>query len=433
MMSVPFKLCGHRLLLFAMTLSVASPSVAADTDDQTTLITAARLFDGTSGEVITPGAVLVAGERIVATGADARDAVADVHTALGDVTILPGLIDAHTHLSYLWQDTTSAPDFLSDYLGSPILVAFAAARNAERTLHVGFTTVREMGSTDGIDLALAAGVEHGLIDGPRILTAGPLYPPGGGRGDMTWPPDGTVRSREEIVARTREYIGQGCDWIKIYATSGTYDDTTGVPFFTEDEMAAAVEVAHAQHRWVAAHVMGLDGARRAVRAGVRSLEHGSRLDVDVVAEMARRGTFLIPTLFHLEWYTRHGHELAYATGFEERLAALQSIQFASVRLARDAGVRIVAGSDAVYSMHGENAGEIVWLVNAGLTPVEALRAATSTAAALLGLEERIGRIAPGFDADIIAVRGDPTQHIADVQRVAFVMTRGRIARHDAAR
>jgi imidazolonepropionase-like amidohydrolase len=174
--------------------------------------------------------------------------------------------------------------------------------------------------------------------------------------------------------------------------------------------------------------MGLEGARRAVQAGVRSIEHGSRLDRATAREMAGKGFYLDPTLYHLQWYADHGAALEYGSGYKERLAALQKEQFASLRMAREAGVKIACGSDAVYSMHGENAREIVWLTRAGLTPVEALRAATTTNAELLGLQNEIGRIAPGFAGDLVAVPGDPTKDITAVTHVAFVMRGGVVAR-----
>jgi len=345
---------------------------------------------------------------------------------LGGMTLLPGLIDVHTHLTYLWSDTTRAPNYLNDYLGSPIVVAFEAGRNAERTLRAGFTTVREMGDADGIDLALAQAIGRGLVNGPRLIVAGPIYPPGGGRPDIHWPPDGTAANASEIAKKAREYLGNGCDWIKIYETGGTFDDTSGTPFYTSDEIRAAVEAAHPRGRWVAAHAMGLEGARRAVEAGVRSLEHGSRLDAKTAREMARRGTYLVPTLYHLQWYADHGAALGYAPGYAERLAALQKEQFASLALARRAGVRIGSGSDAVYTMHGENGRELVWMVRAGFTPLEALRAATSVNAALLGLEREIGRIETGYAGDLVAVPGDPSRDIHAVLTPSFVMKAGQI-------
>ncbi|HEX7879838.1 MAG TPA: amidohydrolase family protein [Candidatus Eisenbacteria bacterium] len=390
-----------------------------------------RHYDGISDNLSGPVRILVEDGRITAMGPDIEAPAGAERIDLEGMTLLPGFIDCHTHLSYLWRDTTAAPNFLPDYLGAPALVAFEAARNARTTLEAGFTTVREMGCVDGTDRVLAEAVRRGLVLGPRIVTAGALYPPsGGGRTDIEWPKDGTVRDAASITARTRDYIGDGCDWIKIYATGGTYDDTTGVPLFTGAEIAAAVEVAHPRGRWVAAHAMGLEGARRAVQAGVRSIEHGSRLDDAVAREMARRHTWLVPTLYHLEWYATHGKALGYGPGYAERLAALTKIQVESIGRARKAGVAIAAGSDAVYTMHGQNAREIVWLTRAGLTPIEALRAATGTAARLLGLENEIGRLAPGMAADIVAVPGDPTADIEVVSRVGFVMAAGKIIRRN---
>lgn len=411
--------------MLALQLAVAGASAQIPAPSAF-VIEADCVFDGASIRPEGRTRVVVENGRITAIGPSINGPAGAVRIDLTGMTLLPGFIDAHTHLSYLWSDTTRAPNYLGDYLGSPITVAFAAAKNAERTLRAGFTTVREMGSSDGIDLALAQAVASGLATGPRIMTAGPIYPPGGGRTDMKWPPDGTAANAEEITKRTREYLGQGCDWIKIYATFGTYDDTSGTPIYTSDEIRAAVETAHPGGRWVAVHAMGLEGARRAVAAGARSLEHGSRLDRATAREMARRGVFLDPTLYHLQWYSDHGAALGYGPGYAERLAALQKEQFASVRLAKQAGVRIACGSDAVYSMHGENGQEIVWLTKAGLSPIEALRSATAVNAALLGLENEIGRIAPGYAADLVAVPGDPTKDIEAVLRAAFVMKGGRI-------
>ncbi len=400
--------------------------VSAELVSSPVLIECDRLFDGVSDRATGHTRVLVRDGRIVAVGDTVEAPAGTRRIVLAGMTLMPGLIDAHTHITYAWRDTTRAPDDLDEFFRGPVLTVFEAARNAEKTLEAGFTTIRDLGSFDGNDVQLAAAIQHGYTRGPRIVTSGAMHLPWGGREDVRFPQGGQVATREEIVARTRHYLSNGCDWIKIFATSGTFDDTTGAPSFTSEEIRAAVEVAHPRSHWVAAHAMGLEGARRAVNAGVRSIEHGSRLDEKVVRTMAREGIYLVPTLSHLDWYARHGKALEYSAGHVERLAALQQIQFASLRLARGAGVRIACGSDAIYTMHGENAQELVWLVRAGMSPIEALRAATSVNAALLGMEAEIGRVAPGYAADLVAFPGDPTADIALVASPTFVMMGGKV-------
>ncbi len=413
-------------LLVAGAAGVGSPAPAlAEPPAPPIVIECDRIFDGVDVSE-GPHQILVADGRIAQVGRSIQPPPGARTINLRGLTLLPGLIDVHTHLTFLWSDTTRAPNYVNDFLGSPIVVAFEAARNAEKTLRAGITTVREMGDADGVDLALAQAMARGLVNGPRLVVSGPIYPPAGGRTDIRWPPDGTAATAEEITKKAREYLGSGCDWIKVYATGGTFDDTSGTPFYTSAEIGAAVAAAGARGHWVAAHAMGLDGAKRAVQAGVRSLEHGSRLDAATARAMARGGVYLVPTLYHLQWYSDHGAALGYAPGYAERLDALQKEQFASLKLAKRAGVAIACGSDAVYSMHGENAHELVWLAKAGLTPVEALRAATSVNASLLGLEREIGKIAPGFAADLVAFDGRPDRNIEAVLSPRFVMKGGRV-------
>ena len=415
-----------RLLLPGLFVVLAYSATAAHAG--TYVLSCDRLFDGVDARPALPMEVLVRDGRIEAVGPHVEAPEGTERIDLAGRTVTPGLIDTHTHLTYSWDDTTHAPDFVRAYLGSPVVVAFAAARNARLTLDAGFTTVRDLGCNDEIDIALAQAVAAGLTEGPRIITSGPIYPPSGGRTDIQWPRDGSVGNAAQMAEKARIYINDGADWIKIYASTGTWDDTTGAPYYTTEEIRAAVESAHPRGKWVAAHVMGLEAARRAVAAGVRSIEHGSRLDDGLVKEMARRHVYLVPTLYHLQYYTNHGHALEYAPDYAERLAALQKEQFASLQRARRAGVPVGCGSDAVYSMHGENGQELVWMVKAGFTPVEALRAATSVNAELLGMEKEIGRIAPGYAADIAAFDGDATADIAAVLKPVFVMKGGRVIR-----
>ncbi len=424
--SVPVRSVASALAIASIGVLFAQRATG---QDPTYVLQCERLFDGVSGRAEGPVQILVREGKIVAVGSSV-DAPADAERIdLAGMTVTPGLIDAHTHLTYSWDDTTRAPDFVSAYLGSPTLVVFRAARNARKTLHAGFTTVRDMGCNDGNDRALAEAIASGLAEGPRVITSGAIHRPfGGGRTDIKWPTDGTAATQAQVVEKARMHMGDGCDWIKMYATSGTFDDTTGASYYTTEEIRAAVEVSHPRRCWVAAHVMGLEGARRAVAAGVRSLEHGSRLDDALVREMARKRIFLVPTLYHLQYYADHGHAFEYSPGYAQRVDALQKEQFASLARAKKVGVPIGCGSDALYTMHGENAEELVWLVRAGLTPLEALRAATSVNAELLGLEKEIGRVAPGFTADLVAFAADPATDITAVRKPTFVMKVGKIVR-----
>lgn len=414
--------------LVLATLASAPAPGGAQAPSRAYLITADRLFDGRE---VRPGPieVLIRDGKIVAVGTRVEAPPEAERIGLPGATLTPGLIDAHTHLTYSWDDTTHAPDFTAAYLGFPAVVAFQAARNARLTLEAGFTTVRDLGCNDYLDVALSEAIARGLTEGPRVITSGPLYPPGGGgRTDIHWPPDGAAANAMEMAKKAREHIGQGCDWLKIYETSGTWDDTTGAPYYTTEELRAVVDAVAPRGHWVAAHVMGLEGARRAVAAGVRSIEHGSRIDDALAREMARRHVYLVPTLYHLEWYKNHGVALEYSKGYGDRLDALQREQFASLARARRAGVAVGSGSDAVYTMHGENGMELVWMVKAGFSPVEALRAATAVNAELLGLDGTLGRIAPGYAADLAAFEGDPAADITAVMRPVFVMREGKIAR-----
>jgi imidazolonepropionase-like amidohydrolase len=409
-------------------LCAANP-VRAEQPKPAILIECDHLFDGTSDRVTGHTRVLVRDGKIAEVGPSLQTPAGTETIDLKGMTLLPGLIDVHTHMAYMWNDTTKAPNNDADYLQLPSLRALEAERNVERILDAGFTTIRDCGTPDRIDIALSQAVQSGIVRGPRILTSGTIYPPSSeGREDIKWPPDGTCTTRDEIVKKAREHLAAGCDWIKIFETTGTWDDTTGAPYFTADEIRGAVEVTGPRGHWVTTHVMGLEGARRAVAAGVRSIEHGSRLDEATVREMARKHIYLVPTLYHLDWYSRHGKALGYEAGYADRLAAMQKEQFASVALAKKAGVAIACGSDAVYTMFGEDAQELVWLVRAGLSPIEALRSATSVNAALLGLEKEIGRVAPGLAADLVAVPGDPSSDISAVTRVAFVMKGGKVIR-----
>ena len=385
-------------------------------------VRAARMFDSASGRVINDAVVVVEGERVAQVGS-ALDVPsgARVHD-LGDVTLLPGLIDAHTHITYHF-DKTGRFGLSWDSTAEETLKY--SEENARATLEAGFTTIRNLGAGGRVDIRLRDEINRGDVRGPRMLVSGePLT--GSelrGAGD----------DREARLRRVREFVrarvAEGVDVIKVF--EGV--DAGGSPTFSEAEIRAAVEEAARAGLRVAVHAHEAAAVKAAVRGGCASIEHGSFLDSEAIKLLAARHTALVPTLYLPTHYLEHRERFVafdpLTWAFFERLRGGNLLNASN---ARKAGVWIVSGSDAVAGLHGNNAREIVWLVKSGLTPSEALRAATSDAARLLGLEGKVGAIAPGAFADIVAVPGDPTRDISVVEKVSFVMKGGEVIKGAAA-
>jgi imidazolonepropionase-like amidohydrolase len=384
-------------------------------------VRAARMFDANAGRVIADAVVVLEGERVAQVGAgisipkDAR--VYD----LGDVTLLPGLIDAHTHITYHF-DKTGRFGLTGDATAEEALKY--AEENARATLEAGFTTIRNLGAGGRVDIRLRDEINRGDVRGPRMFVSGqPLT------GDEL---SDVYEDREARLRRVREFVrarvSEGVDVIKVF--EGV--DADGSPTFSEGEIRAIVEEAARAGLRVAVHAHEAAAVKAAVRGGCASIEHGSFLDSEAVKLLAARHTALVPTLYLPTHYLEHRERFVafdpLTWAFFERLRGSNILNAAN---AKKAGVWIVSGSDAVAGLHGNNAREIIWLVKAGLTPVEALRAATSDAARLLGLEGKVGSIAPGAFADIVAVPGDPTRDINAVEKVTFVMKGGEVIK-DAA-
>jgi imidazolonepropionase-like amidohydrolase len=391
-----------------------------------------KLVDG-KGKVLQDAIVIVRDDRIVEVTTDASKipAGADV-IDLRRYTAIPGLIDVHTHLTFYWDQTSKVHPF--DQLGTPRLPAFSvflAQENARRTLEAGVTTVRDLGSSDWDDIAMRDLINRGAMVGPRMFVAGyGIYvseaPP---RPGYITPPGGRANNLPDVMRVVREEVAAGVDVIKMYASTGTDKDVTGYQTFTFEEIKAAADLAHKYGKRLAVHSYGPDGARDAIRAGADSIEHATDMDGDTIAEMARRGTYYVPTIDHNRWYMEHitifgwDDEKKIADGLNDYIGR----NFETAHRAFKAGVRFAMGSDALFTMCGENTRELGWFVKAGMTPEQALATATTNAAALLGKEKELGAIAPGYLADIVAVEGDPLADVnVTINNVRWVMKGGAI-------
>jgi imidazolonepropionase-like amidohydrolase len=344
---------------------------------------------------------------------------------LGDLTAIPGLIDTHVHVTYglcgpsrgdAWQQ------LLQETTGPKRLVA--AIGNAARMLESGITSARDLFALDHVDFYLRELIDRGVVPGPRLFLSGTGIHP------LVMPPAASGTEEERIASlgqRAREVADSGAEWLKIFATTGTGSDLTGEQIYRYAEMSAATEIAHAKGLRVAVHVYGPKAVPDAIRAKVDSIEHAVDVDDDLLRAWAASGIFYVPTVDHNRYYADHRHEYGYDEAAERALRAFVPRNVAMVRRAHQAGVPIAMGSDAVMTMFGDNSRELEWFVAAGMTPGEALRAATLNAARLLGQQDHLGRLAPGFAADIAAVSGQPLTDIRAVTRqVVWVMKAGEV-------
>jgi imidazolonepropionase-like amidohydrolase len=405
----------NSVMRFAtLILVLALPSAAA-----VKAIRFGKLIDG-DGTIRSNIVVVVEGDRIRAVTTEGPAGVELID--LSRYTGLPGLIDVHVHMTYYWDRTSPTLPFAQGATRSPAVTVFLAQENARRTLEAGVTTVRDLGASDGMSFAMRDLIERGAMPGPRMFVCGV-----GLTISRTTPRPGQADGPAEVMRVARQQIAAGADWVKLFGSTGSGKDVSGLQTFTFEEMKAAVDAAHNLGKRVAIHSYGPAGARDAVRAGADSVEHAAGLDDDTLAEMARRKTFYVPTIDHNRYYADHAREFGYN---EADIAGLKSFIERNLETARRAfksGVRFAMGSDAVFSMFGENAHELEWFVRAGMTPAQAIAATTSGGAALLGMEDRLGKIAPGYYADIMAVEGDPLADIRAVTRGApWVMKAGSV-------
>lgn len=418
----------HTLLL-ALTLAV-SPQQPAAAPQPDLVIRAARMLDVANARYISSPQITIRGTTILKVESNAAAPANAILIDLGDKTLLPGLIDTHTHLSL----TLSGDWHNRDTHESAADAALRGARHARLTLLAGFTTVRDLGSSNFTDVALMHAIARADIDGPEIFPAGNAVGITGGHADCTGfkpglmlqsPAEGIADGPDECTKAVRTQIKYGAKVIKVMATAGvlSFEDSVGAQQLSDAELKAIVDEAARHGIRVAAHAHGTAGIKAAINAGVASIEHGSLLDDEAIQLMKAKGTYLVPTC-----YLRERLDLEALPGVTQKKArGLFPLAQQSLEKAIASGVKIAFGTDAGVYPHGENAREFAVLVRAGMKPADAIRAATLTACELIGVTDR-GEIAAGKLADLIAVSGDPLADVRVLERVEWVMHWGRVVR-----
>jgi imidazolonepropionase-like amidohydrolase len=405
--------------------SVATPSV---------VIKAARMIDTERGTTVNDGVLVISGERIVAFGPAAAVSIPGGARVLdlGQATVLPGLIDAHVHL-------TSNPE-LGGYRQfglSAIRAALFGAYAARATLGVGFTTVRNLNADGYGDVALRDAINADEVPGPRMLVSGPALGITGGHCDDNWLTQdiphrsgGVADGPWAARAKVREIVKYGADVIKICATGGVTSkgDQPGAEQYTLEEMQAIVEEAHKLGRRVAAHAHGAQGIKDAIRAGVDTVEHASLVDDEGIRLARERGTWFVMDIYNDDYILQHGAESGLLPESIAKERALGQQQRDNFHRALMAGVKLAFGTDAGNYPHGDNARQFYYMVKYGMTPMQAIQAATISAARAIGWEDRVGSLTPGKYADVIAVADDPLKDVTALTHVSFVMKGGQVIR-----
>jgi len=424
----------HSAIVVAALLMLAGQGIAQQSS-RSVLIHAGHLLDVKTGKLLSDQAVVIEDGKIIRVGAfaEAKAPSDAIPIDLPNATLLPGLIDAHTHL-------TSDPKFGYDSLAISVTrETLIGARNARVTLQAGFTTVRNVGAGGYSDVALRDAVNAGDVPGPRMLVSGPALSITGGHCDNNLLPydyhatsDGVADGIAAVQHKVRENIKYGADLIKVCATGGVLSkgDDPQASQYTLEEMKAIVADAHRLGRKVAAHAHGAQGILWASQAGVDSIEHGSYIDDAGIAEMKKNGTYLVPTLYLADWFMENAEKNHVPDFLLAKAKAVMPAARKNIAHAFSSGVKVAFGTDAAVYPHGLNAHEFGVMVKLGLSPLQAIQAATVNAADLLGWAGKVGSLEPGAWADIIAVEGDPLQDVTVLERVRFVMKGGEVVRNE---
>lgn len=412
--------------------------LCAFSQSKTTAIKCGTLVDGTSEMPKQDIIILIEDNRIAAVGHDIPIPQGAALIDLSNATVLPGLIDCHTHLS------GEIENYLEDtFRKSAIDYSVEAHIFALRTLEAGFTTCRDVGAGEFIDVALKKAINAGKIPGPRLIVAGLALSATGGHGDLSgFSPylsfqgfNGVVDGVGEIRKKIRFLVKNGADVIKFTATAGVLseEESAGAPQFSFDEMKAIVDEAAMWGRKVAAHAHGAEGIKMAVNAGVASIEHGSLIDGEGIALMKARGTYLVPTVYVGKSIEIHGAEWNLPEKVMNKARMINAAKRELLSKAIRAGVRIAYGTDVGVFAHGKNAKDFALLVDAGMTPMQAIKSATVEASKLLGWEMKIGSIEQGKLADIVAIQGNPLENISLLEHIGFVMKDGKVYKNEFAK